>query len=75
VPTGVDARYALFDVWGSSASDVWAVGSGDTVIHWDGSAWKNLPSGRKDTMRAVGGRTANDVFIVRPLTNVEAPVK
>jgi len=70
VPTGVDARYALFDVWGSSASDVWAVGSGGTVIHWDGSAWKNLPSGRKDTMRAVAGRRANDVFIVSSMNVV-----
>ncbi len=70
VTTGIDARYALLGVWGSSATDVWAVGSGGTVIHWDGNAWTNVPSGRKDTMRAIGGRSASDVFIVSSMNVV-----
>ncbi|MBN9163327.1 MAG: hypothetical protein BGO98_41665 [Myxococcales bacterium 68-20] len=67
VPTGVDLRYALFGVWGSSDKDVWAVGSAGTVIHWDGTAWTGVPLGRKETMRGVGGRSANDVFVVSSL--------
>ena len=70
VPTGVDLRYALFGVWGSSDKDVWAVGSAGTVIHWDGAAWTGVPLGRKETMRGVGGRSANDVFIVSSLSVV-----
>ncbi len=70
VPSGVDNRYALLDLWGTSDKDVWAVGSGGTVIHWDGAAWKHLASGRKDTMRGVGGRSANDVFIVSSMNLV-----
>lgn len=70
VPTGVDSRYALLDVWGTSDEDVWAVGSRGTVIHWDGAAWTDLPSGRKDTMRGIGGRSANDVFIVSSMNVV-----
>lgn len=67
VPTAVDDRYALLDVWGSSANDVWAVGSGGTVIHWDGAAWKSVPVASKDTLRGVGGSSANDVWIVSSL--------
>ena len=70
VTTGVDSRYALLDVWGTSDKDVWAVGSGGTVIHWDGSAWKGIPLGRRETLRGVGGRSANDVFIVSSMNVV-----
>lgn len=63
VPTNTDDRYALTGVWGSSANDVWAVGSAGTIVHWDGSAWSLIPSGRKDTLFSVWGSSANDVWI------------
>jgi hypothetical protein len=28
----------LYGVWGSGANDVWAVGAGGVVLHWNGSA-------------------------------------
>jgi len=34
----------LYDVFMVSASDGWAVGSGGTMIHWDGSSWSNVTS-------------------------------
>ena len=49
VHTGLSG--ALLSVWGTSASDVWAVGadardgSGPTVIHFDGEAWERVPTG------------------------------
>ncbi|AKU96509.1 Type IV fimbrial biogenesis protein PilY1 [Labilithrix luteola] len=64
VPTNTDARFALLSVWGSSANDVWAVGSGGTIAHWDGAAWARIPFKGKDTLRAVGGSSATDVWIV-----------
>lgn len=54
VPFDSDAlRGALFSVWGSSPSDVWAVGAtdkdhpefGPLVLRWDGKTWKRLKSG------------------------------
>ena len=70
VATGVDARYTLLDVWGSSKSDVWAVGSGGTIIHWDGAAWTRVPLAVHDTLRGVGGSSASDVWIVSSVSLV-----
>jgi len=64
VATGVDARYALTAVWGTSATDVWAVGSGGTLVHHDGSAWSVIPSGVPETFNAVWGTSATDVWFV-----------
>jgi len=63
VPSGVDPRYVLTAVWGSSASDVWAVGSGGTITHWDGAAWRSVPSGTRETLNAVWGSSASDVWV------------
>lgn len=32
----------LTGVWGTSSSDLFAVGSGGTVLHYDGSAWSDM---------------------------------
>ncbi|MBN9159968.1 MAG: hypothetical protein BGO98_37350 [Myxococcales bacterium 68-20] len=64
VPTGVDRRFTLLDVWGSSERDVWAVGSGGTIIHWDGASWTRVPIAYGETLRSVGGSGISDVWIV-----------
>jgi len=68
VPTTVDKLYSLTNVWGSGKDDVWATGSGGTVIHWDGAVWTPtvVPSGTqpvRDTFRALWGSGPNDVWI------------
>ena len=68
VPTPVDKLYTLTSVWGSGKDDVWATGSGGTVIHWNGSAWTPtvVPSDTlpiKDTFHALWGSGPNDVWI------------
>lgn len=46
-----DLPGALLSVWGTSSTDVWAVGAdaldgtGPTVIHFDGDAWSSVPTG------------------------------
>ena len=64
VPTGVSTFDTLTAVWGSSKSDVWAVGSGGTIIHWDGAAWSSTPSGVQHTLYAVRGTGPSDVWAV-----------
>lgn len=63
VTSPVDPRFALTAIWGSSANDVWAVGSGGTVVHFDGTTWKLVPSGIPDTFHAVWGSGPNDVWM------------
>ncbi len=63
VPSGVDRRYTLRAVWGSGAGDVWAVGSGGTILRYDGTSWKPVPSGTTDTLLAVWGSGSNDIWV------------
>lgn len=62
--TDVSVLYALAAVWGSSKSDVWAVGSGGTIIHYDGTTWKQTPTGVQNTFLGVWGSGPNDVYAV-----------
>ena len=55
----------LTDVWGASASDIYAVGvdfttNVESALHWDGSAWTSIPgvAGRR-----VAGTGPDDVWI------------
>jgi len=41
------AQDFLFGVWGSSSSDVFAVGYYGTVLHYNGSAWSAMTAGAK----------------------------
>ncbi|MCC6216831.1 MAG: hypothetical protein IT376_18375 [Polyangiaceae bacterium] len=50
-PQGNDLRAA----WGSSLSDVWAVGTHGTLLHHDGGGWRGLAAGTTSTLLAVHG--------------------
>jgi hypothetical protein len=60
----VSTKYALTSVWGTAKNDVWAVGSGGTIVHWDGTAWVSTPTTIRNTLRAVRGSGPNDVWAV-----------
>ncbi len=55
---------ALNEVWGSSGSDVFAVGNSGTILHYDGSEWSAMTSGTTDTLLGVWGSSGSDVFAV-----------
>ena len=50
----------LTGVWGSSASDVFAVGEEGTVLHYDGATWTMTLEGK--TLNDIWGNSAEDVF-------------
>jgi len=68
VPTNASNLFVLTAVWGSGPTDVWAGGSGGTMLHWDGAAWVptvlTAASGLavKNTFHAVWGSGPNDVW-------------
>jgi len=59
-PTGIK----LNRLWGTSPSDVWAVGEGGTILHFDGVRWSRIASGTTDSLVAIGGRAAGDAWAI-----------
>ncbi|HEY8089184.1 MAG TPA: hypothetical protein VIF09_15100 [Polyangiaceae bacterium] len=51
-------------VWGSSFSDVWAVGRGGTILHFDGTSWTRLPPITPEPLYDVHGSGPKDVWAV-----------
>ena len=51
-------------VWGSSSSDVFAVGDGGTIIHYNGKSWSKMSSGTTNDLIGVWGSSSSDVFAV-----------
>jgi hypothetical protein len=49
-------------VWGSSSSDVFAVGAKGTILHFDGSKWSTMSSGTSVALSAVFGTGASEVY-------------
>lgn len=58
------ASDGLESVWGSSSSDVFAVGVDGIILHYDGSAWSVMNSGTSDELYGVWGSSSTDVFAV-----------
>lgn len=54
----------LEGVWGNSSSDVFAVGTDGTILHYDGSSWSSMTSGTSKSLRDVWGSSGSDVFAV-----------
>jgi len=56
------APRGLKGVWGTSASDVFAVGVAGLILHYDGSSWSPMPSGATTSLNVVWGSSSTDVF-------------
>ncbi|HEY4187791.1 MAG TPA: hypothetical protein VGP07_22135 [Polyangia bacterium] len=52
----------LNGVWGSSPTDVWIVGDGGTLLHFDGRRWSPATCPSSADLLSVGGRGRNDVW-------------
>ena len=64
---GRDLPGALLSIWGSSSSDVYAVGGdtgdGPTVVHYDGTAWTHLATGQHGNLWWVHGFAGGPIFM------------
>ena len=56
--------FKLSGVWGSSSTDVFAVGDGGTILHYNGTSWSAQASGTDTDLRRVWGTSSTDVFAV-----------
>ena len=60
VPSGTTQE--LRGIWGSSPSDIFAVGTGGAILHYDGSAWASMASPTAVILGGVWGSSETDVF-------------
>lgn len=61
-------------VSGSSARDVWAVGTGGTIVHWDGTTWAASPTKDGANLAGVWAWSADDAWAVGARTNGAAAI-
>ena len=57
-------QYTLHGVWGSSSSDVFAVGSDGVIIHYDGYGWSRMKSNIEASLYDVWGTSPSNVYAV-----------
>lgn len=62
-PNGIMGTQIFFGIWGSSPSDVWAVGA-DVVAHYTGGSWALVAAPTTVTLNGVWGSAAADVWAV-----------
>ena len=58
------SQSTLHSVWGASSADVFAVGDGGTIIHYNGKSWSKMNSGTTNDLAGVWGTSADDIFAV-----------
>jgi hypothetical protein len=51
-------------IWGSTATDVFAVGTGGAIVHWDGVSWVAMDVTATGNLAAVSGSSGAEVFAV-----------
>jgi hypothetical protein len=62
-PMSIPTTAQLHGIWGSSATQVFAVGASGTVLEFDGSSWTSLTSSVNDkTIWDTWGSSASDVY-------------
>lgn len=54
----------LHEIWGSSSSNVFAVGEWGTILHYNGSSWSAMAKKTSKLLVGVWGSSASDVFAV-----------
>jgi hypothetical protein len=67
VASGIQAD--LTGVWGSSSSDVFAVGGG-IILHYNGKSWSSISSSISNGLDSVWGSSGRDVFAVGDLGTI-----
>ncbi len=69
-PTPLDPLRTFTAVWGTGPNDVWAIGSGGTIMHYDGKTWVQTPTGVFDTLSGIWGSGPNDIWVVSTTTTI-----
>lgn len=55
---------SLRSIWGFSPSDIYSVGDGGMILHYNGAAWRAMASGTTANLYGVWGSGSDDVYAV-----------
>jgi photosystem II stability/assembly factor-like uncharacterized protein len=58
------ADVTLDGVWAAASDDVFVVGDGGTILHYNGSSWSTMTSGTTENFNDVWGTASDDVYAV-----------
>ena len=53
----------IYSIWGTSYTNVWAVGSNGLILNFNGSEWKYVKHTYKTDFKSVRGNSAFEVYI------------
>jgi hypothetical protein len=76
--TGTTTRFStpttatLRAIWGTSGTDVYAVGDGGAIVHYDGSSWSAMASGTTWNLSDVFGTPAPEVATLLQSFSIDA---
>jgi len=54
---------SLGQLWGAAPDDIWGIGNGGNIAHFDGRAWQRVPSGTTVLLTAIAGRGPGEAWI------------
>jgi DNA-binding beta-propeller fold protein YncE len=61
---GTSTYAELWDIWGTSGDDIFAVGEDGAIIHYNGSAWRTMKTNSASQLRGVWGSSSSNVYAV-----------
>ena len=60
MPSGINSD--LNAVWGTGPSNVYAVGNGGIILHFDGTSWTKMTSPTTSTLGSIYGFSNNEIY-------------
>jgi len=70
VPEQTAATSILYDIWGTSRKNIFAVGEGGTILRYNGFFWSPAASGTTLRLSGIWGSSAGDVYAVGDKANI-----
>ncbi len=61
---GVPATADLNAIWGTSATDLFAVGAGGVILRYNGSTWQTMTSNTSNALNGVWGSSGTNILAV-----------
>jgi len=59
-PSTISGRF--HSCWGTSSSDMYTVGDGGTILHFDGSTWTKMQSGTTGDLHSIWGTSDQNIW-------------